>query len=210
MTAFDRTNSRLLVVCTANECRSPLAQRIAQRILGDAGVQVAGAGVRAQEDRPMCVVSAAALGDGEDDRAFANAHRSHQLSEQDVRSADLVLVMERDHRAAVARLAPGTQARVFTFREAEGLLEVLRARGAAAETDLAGLARALHAVRGLAPLPPEPPRRRWFQRAPAEPVDPPTIVDGHGLDAERHEAAAATVRVTAERVATSMRALLAG
>ena len=208
MADFDRPNSRLLMVCTANECRSPLAQRIAQRILGDAGVHVAGAGVRAQEDRPMCVVSAAELGDDDGERAFAEAHRSRRLTEQDVRSADLVLVMERDHRSAVARLAPGTQSRVFTLREAEGLLEVLRDRKATVP-DLAALARSLHAVRGLAPLPSEPPRRRWFQRAPREPEDPLSIIDGHGLDAERHEAAAATVRSTAERVATAMRDLLA-
>jgi protein-tyrosine phosphatase len=207
---IDDSQQVLLVVCTANVCRSPLAQRVFEQAFGGSvldSVRVGSAGVRAEEDRPICPVSAAALLDQDGGPDFAAAHRSHLLTEHDVRSADLVLVMERDHRSAVVRLAPGAQAKVFTLREAEGLLDVLRERGAEPSADLAGVARALHSVRGLAPLPREPPKRRWFQRA-VEPEDPFTIVDGHGLDDERHTAAAATVKSTAERVAAAMTARL--
>jgi len=151
----------------------------------------------------MCAVSAAALDDQVGGPEFAAAHRSHLLTEQDVRSADLVLVMERDHRSAVVRLAPGSQAKVFTLREAEGLLGVLAERESGPAADLAGLARALHSVRGFAPLPPEPPKRRWFQR-PVEPEDPFTIVDGHGLEDDLHASAVATVASTAARVAAAL------
>jgi len=196
----------VLVVCTANVCRSPLAQRVfedafAQSALG--GTPVASAGVRAEEGRPMCAVSGAALDDHEGGPEFAAAHRSRLLTEQDVRAADLVLVMERDHRSAVVRLAPGTQAKVFTLREAEGLLGGLAERGSPPVDGLDGLARALHSVRGFAPLPPEPPKRRWFQR-PVEPEDPVTIIDGHGLPEDLHASAVATVASTAERVAAAM------
>jgi low molecular weight protein-tyrosine phosphatase len=202
----------LLVVCTANVCRSPLAQREFQRAFAGVraleGCAVGSAGVRAETGRPMCSVSAAALPDDESDRDFITAHRSHLLTEQDVRSADLVLVMERDHRSAVVRLAPGSQAKVFTLREAEGLLGVLAERGSEPAADLAGLARALHSVRGFAPLPPEPPKRRWFQR-PVEPEDPFTIVDGHGLEDDLHASAVATVASTARRVAAALIARMA-
>jgi protein-tyrosine phosphatase len=197
----------LLVVCTANICRSPLAQREFQRAFSSGGrfgtVEVTSAGTRALEGRPMCAVSAAALPDDADDDGFAEAHRSQPLSAEAVRRSDLVLVMERDHRSTVAQLAPGTQARVFTLREAEGLLAVLQERDAPPVGDLAALASALHSVRGFAPLPPEPPKRRWFQR-PVEPEDPLTIVDGHGLDDELHAAAVAAVRETAGRVAGAL------
>ena len=198
----------LLVVCTANVCRSPLAQRTFEDAFASsslAGTRVTSAGVRAEEGRPMCAVSAKGLDDHDGGLEFAAAHRSHLLTEGDVRSADLVLVMERDHRSAVVRLAPGSQPKVFTLREAEGLLGVLAERGSEAADGLAGLARALHSVRGFAPLPPEPPKRRWFQR-PVEPEDPFTIVDGHGLPEDLHAAAVATVAATAERVAAAMTA----
>jgi protein-tyrosine phosphatase len=155
----------------------------------------------------MCTVSAAQLGTEEADTEFVDAHRSQPLSAEAVRGSDLVLVMEREHRSAVAQLAPGSQAKVFTLREAEGLLGVLQERDVPPVKDLAALARALHSVRGFAPLPPEPPKRRWFQR-PVEPEDPLTIVDGHGLDDERHEAAAAAVRETADRVGAALRVRL--
>lgn len=202
----------LLVVCTANVCRSPLAQRVFEDAFAGsplAGTGVASAGVRAEDGRPMCAVSAEALDDRDGGAEFAAAHRSRMLSEDAVRSADLVLVMERDHRSAVVRLAPGSQAKVFTLREAEGLLGVLEERGAEPVADLAGLARALHSVRGFAPLPPEPPKRRWFQR-PVEPEDPFTIVDGHGLPEDLHASAVATVASTAERVAAAMLARTPG
>jgi protein-tyrosine phosphatase len=206
MRPIDDSNSGLLVVCTANVCRSPLAQRVFEDAFAGsplAGTGVASAGVRAEEGRPMCAVSARGLDDREGGPEFVAAHRSHLLTEQDVRSADLVIVMERDHRSAVVRLAPGTQAKVFTLREAESLLGVLAERGSEPAAGLAGLARALHSVRGFAPLPPEPPKRRWFQRA-VEPEDPFTIVDGHGLPDDLHASAVATVASTAERVAEAM------
>lgn len=206
MRPIDDSNSGLLVVCTANICRSPLAQRVFEEAFAGsalAGTGVASAGVRAEDGRPMCPVSAGALDGREGGPEFGAAHRSHLLSEDEVRSADLVLVMERDHRSAVVRLAPGSQAKVFTLREVEGLLGVLAERGSAPAAGLAGLARDLHSVRGFAPLPPEPPKRRWFQR-PVEPEDPFTIVDGHGLPDDLHASAVATVAATAERVAAAM------
>src|SRR3954447_9276888 len=203
----DAPAGTLLVVCTANVCRSPLAQREFQRAFGSAGAAVLSAGTRAGNDWAMCPVSASALADDPADRAFAEAHRSHLLSKEAVLAADLVLTMERAHRSAVAQLAPGSQSKVFTLREAEGLRGSRAGRAAPPPADFAALARALHSVRGFAPLPAEPPKRRWFQRA-VEPEDPLTIVDGHGLDDGRHEAAVHAVRATAEGVAVAIRALM--
>lgn len=208
---LDRDAGELLVVCTANVCRSPLAmRRFATAFNGSerlGGVVVSSAGTRTDEGWMMCSVSAGLLPDDPEDQAFAAGHRSRPLTREAVAAADLVISMEREQRSAVAQLAPGSQAKVYTLREVEGLLSVLRSRDGERPADLAALARALHSVRGLAPLPPEVPRRRWFQR-PAEPEDPLTIVDGHGLDDERHESAVSTVRATTDRVAAAVLAVM--
>lgn len=204
----EQSPEQLLVVCTANVCRSPLAARTLEQALQGTpytGVAVSSAGVRALEGEPMCPVSAEDL--DPDDRSFATAHRARQLTTEFVRDAALVLTMEREQRSSAVQLAPGSQAKVFTLREAEGLLAVLVERGGEPPTDLAALARALHSVRGLAPLlPAEPVKRRWWSR-PVEPEDPMTIVDGHGRSPDEHTAAASTVRATADRVAVAILAL---
>lgn len=199
---------QLLVVCTANVCRSPLAAKALERALRGtsfAAAEVSSAGVRALEGEQMCPVSAEDLDAG--DLPFAATHRARQLTTELVRDAALVLTMEREQRSSAVQLAPGSQAKVFTLREAEGLLTVLVERDGEPPADLAALAKALHSVRGLAPLiPTEAVKRHWWSR-PVEPEDPMTIVDGHGRSMEEHTAAASMVRSTADRVAAGILAL---
>jgi protein-tyrosine phosphatase len=213
LSASEGPPATLLVVCTANVCRSPLAQRTLESGFAGSGwlaeVASLSAGTRAEEGWAMCAVSATQLPGDAGDLAFAEAHRSHLLSKESVERAGLVIAMEREQRSAIAQLAPGSQAKVYTLREVESLADVLLQRGAEPVADLPALARALHSVRGFAPVPPEPPRRRWFQRA-VEPDDPLTIVDGHGLADDRHLAAAVAVRATAARVAESLRRVAGG
>jgi protein-tyrosine phosphatase len=198
----------LLVVCTANVCRSPLAARTLQHALAGSAldrVAVSSAGTRAMEGEAMCPVSAEDLDDG--DGAYALEHRARQLTGDLVRGADLVLTMERDQRSAAVQAAPGSQSKVFTLREAEALLGVLAQRDGEPPADLAALARALHSVRGLAPLVPADPVKKHWWSTPVEPEDPMTIVDGHGRSREEHTAAAAQVRATADRVGAAVVAL---
>ena len=200
---------RLLVVCTANVCRSPLGQRtlehaLAGSSLGD--VEVSSAGTRALEGEAMCPVSAEDLDPG--DEAYATHHHARRLTRELVREADLIVTMEREQRSAAVQAAPGSQSKVFTLREMEALLGVLADRDGEPPTDLSALARALHSVRGLAPLlPAEPVKRHWWSR-PTEPEDPMTIIDGHGLSPEVHAAATDQVRATAARVGAAMVALV--
>jgi protein-tyrosine phosphatase len=199
------------VVCTANVCRSPLAQRVLQDRLRDrVAALVESAGTRAEAGWTMCPVSASVLPDPQRDAAYAEAHRSRPLSRSAVEDAGLVLTMEREQRSAIARLAPGSQAKVFTLREAAALVAVLQVRGTKPVDDLEALAQALHSVRGFAAMPiQEPVKRRWFQK-PVPPEDPLTIVDGHGLPEREHLAAVETVRSTTELVAAAFTALLRG
>lgn len=192
---------RVLVVCTANVCRSPLAAAILRRRWDAAGLpaEVSSAGVRAMRGAPVCVVSQEVLG-----APLAGAAR--EITPDLVREADLVLTMEREQRSSVVRLLPGSQARVFTLREAAALLDGLLERDTRLD-GLRGLAPAMHALRGVVVPPADPqPRRRWWQR-PVEPADSITIPDGHGLDPAQHRAALERVDAAAERVAAAVLAL---
>jgi protein-tyrosine phosphatase len=109
---------RILVVCTANVCRSPLAEIVLRR--GLAGqhsefVDVTSAGTHADAGQPMCAQGAAHAGVDPD------VHRSRLLSAVDLADADLVLTADRSQRAAAARLDPSCRPRLFTLRQAAEL-----------------------------------------------------------------------------------------
>ena len=103
----------LLIVCTGNICRSPVAEYIfGQRLEGSGrwNGRVASAGVDALENQGA---DATVLGMMRE-RGFDLApHRARQLTPEDLRQADLVLVMETHQREAILDLDP--TARVKTF-----------------------------------------------------------------------------------------------
>jgi protein-tyrosine phosphatase len=116
----------ILVVCTGNVCRSPIAEGILRSILqtrfGDAAPSVASVGtagwVGSAAD-PSSIAAAAELG------IDISAHRARQLRADDVRSAELVLAMASEHADAGSRLFPETVGRTFTLKELVFLLEDL-------------------------------------------------------------------------------------
>ncbi len=94
---------RVLVVCSGNTCRSPLAAAALKDALGpDAErVEVLSAGTAAWEGQPASDGSLeVARGSGIE----LSGHRSRRATPELVRGADLVLVMEREHRRAVQSL----------------------------------------------------------------------------------------------------------
>ena len=94
---------RVLLVCTGNTCRSPMAAGALIRLLGPDAVRIVveSAGTAAWDDQPATEASlqvAARAG------VDLTAHRSRRLTPAMVRAADLVLVMERGHQSAVRAL----------------------------------------------------------------------------------------------------------
>lgn len=87
----------ILMVCTGNICRSPMAEGILRRMLPDhlkEVVRIASAGTHGlygNRADPFAAKAAAALG------ADLGAHRARILDSAMVRSADLVLAMETVH-----------------------------------------------------------------------------------------------------------------
>jgi protein-tyrosine phosphatase len=116
----------ILVVCTGNVCRSPIAEGILRSFLdhrfGDAAPSVASAGtggwVGSRAD-PSSVAAAIELG------VDISAHRARRLEAGDVANATLVLAMASEHRASVAGLGPSAAAKTFTLKELVRLLEKL-------------------------------------------------------------------------------------
>lgn len=129
---------RILVVCTGNICRSPLAERVLQARLDAAGIQavVISAGTSAMTGDPMTPQSAELA------RRYGASpvgHAARDLTESLVADADLVLTATRVHRAAAATLYPRATRYTFTLREFARLADGARTEGDLTVEDTASL-----------------------------------------------------------------------
>ena len=198
---------RILVVCTANVCRSPTTALLLQRGLDRARlgsqVELRTAGTSVSPFSGYCPTVAEVIGPTAG--GLLDRHRSRPLDRDAVEAADLVLVMEREHRGRVVTIAPSASARTFTLREAAALAGALRQRrgrshGPAALTgsgggtlDLPGFVRAMHDARGSTG-PVEHPRSLAERVGRAAPVDPLDVPDAHVRRLTRHPMVVALLR----------------
>lgn len=112
---------RLVVVCTANICRSPMAMglllaRLAAEGLSDR-VEVFSRGVHALRGYPAAPTSALLMAERGID---LSGHIASMLTTEDVETADLLLVMEARHRELILRYWPAAEGRVMLWRELAG------------------------------------------------------------------------------------------
>ncbi|WP_228497558.1 low molecular weight phosphatase family protein [Frigoribacterium sp. VKM Ac-1396] len=113
------TTFSLLTVCTGNICRSPLTELYLRRGLSSLDdVTVSSAGTMAA-DGDVMPDPARALARTLD--LEPDAHRARFLFERDVRDADLVVALAREHRRAVVSMHPRASRYTFTLREAARL-----------------------------------------------------------------------------------------
>jgi protein arginine phosphatase len=113
-----KTINNVLLVCTGNICRSPLAEALLVRALKDRtmnGVTVGSAGTGAWDGAPA---SEGAYLVGLERGLDLSGHRARLLTRELVDSADLILTMARHHRARVDEL--GGEGRVFVLGEYAG------------------------------------------------------------------------------------------
>ncbi|WP_409329167.1 hypothetical protein [Trujillonella humicola] len=116
----------VLVVCTANICRSPVGERLLAARLAGAGVTVGSAGTRALTGAAIDPPMAALLGPA---GARADGFAARQLRPELVRDAALVLAMSREHRAAAVSTLPAAVRRTFLLADAADLAEAVAASG---------------------------------------------------------------------------------
>jgi protein arginine phosphatase len=113
----------LLMVCTGNTCRSPMAQGIASQMiqqqlgvepggLADVGIDVKSAGAYASAGMPATEEAVLAVaGQGID----IGAHRSTELTRELVDSADVIYCMTAGHLQAVLALSPHAAGKTLTI-----------------------------------------------------------------------------------------------
>jgi len=108
----------IVLVCTGNTCRSPMAEGLLKRRLADLGemgqgMTVLSAGVAACEGAmasPQAVEVMASQG------VDISNHRSRPLNDAIISRADLLLTLTRGHRAAILAAWPELESRVQTLR----------------------------------------------------------------------------------------------
>ncbi len=183
----------VLVVCTGNVCRSPIAEAVLRSALEDrfAGrapsVSSAGtAGWEGSGASPGSVAAAAELG------LDISGHRARRLGAEHVRGALLVLAMASGHRELVDGLVPGAAERTFTLKELVRLLEALPSPEGAPTDPAAALQTRVAEAAAL--------RRHGFARdARDEDVDDPL-----GMPQEKYREVAAELDAWCGRLADGL------
>ena len=112
---------QVLLVCTANICRSPMAmgllrERLRQDNLEEQ-VTVSSAGVYGLDGSPASAPGVEVLAERGID--IAN-HRAHTVTEREIADADLVLVMEEGHRRTLFYSYPHLLGKIFLLSEMSG------------------------------------------------------------------------------------------
>ncbi len=117
-TAVADETFRVLVVCTANLCRSPMAEYLLRSELSHrwpAGAKtwaIGSAGIHAESGAPIHPRAGKALGRRNIDTSEFRSRRGSQAA---VEEADLILTATREHRSAVVTLVPAAVRRTFTL-----------------------------------------------------------------------------------------------
>ncbi|WP_052462346.1 low molecular weight protein-tyrosine-phosphatase [Nigerium massiliense] len=105
----------VLFVCWGNICRSPIAERVTQKYLDDAGldgVTVTSAGVSDEEHgAPMDRRARAVL---EKHGYDAGHHRAHRITADEIADADLIVAAEPTHAEMIRDLAPEADVELFS------------------------------------------------------------------------------------------------
>jgi protein-tyrosine-phosphatase len=120
-------HKRILVICTANICRSPMAAALLRHALSAeeapwSGIEVDSAGVAAVDGEPASPNSVTAMRKVGLD---LTRHRSRALGPDDWARSDLIFGMTRSHLDALAGLGDEPGPAIALFREfAEGPDEI--------------------------------------------------------------------------------------
>ncbi|MFZ1643079.1 MAG: PEP/pyruvate-binding domain-containing protein [Candidatus Contendobacter sp.] len=111
-------HQKVLLVCTANVDRSPMAEFLLKKMLHDEkirGVEVISRGVAALENCPMSEISQALL--ISEDGMHAETHRSRRIEEIDVREANIILTMECFHAQFLKEKYPHAVGKIFLLSD---------------------------------------------------------------------------------------------
>lgn len=106
----------MLIVCTGNSCRSVMAEGYMKKRLKDLGIDIsvrsAGTaavdGIRASDEAVKTM---------EEEGINISKHRSAALNIDMVKEADIILVMEPQHKSIISHMDPKAAEKVYFLRE---------------------------------------------------------------------------------------------
>lgn len=121
--APEMTPHRLLMVCTANICRSPMAEGLARAYAAERGwaAEIRSAGTRALPGNPPTPNAVKALKELGID---ISSQRSQPVSDELVAWADRILVMEMRHAREMREEHPNCDAKVQLLGTFGGVVEI--------------------------------------------------------------------------------------
>lgn len=112
----------VLFVCSANMCRSPMAEALFNKVLQqqatDVDWDVSSAGVWAFDGNRASEGSVKALRQKGID---LSKHRARGINHEMIRDSDLILVMERNHKEALQAAFPRFANRIYLLSEMVGM-----------------------------------------------------------------------------------------
>lgn len=100
----------ILIACTGNICRSPVAEALLRTLLPQNEISSAGTHALVGQACSAQIAKVAAF-NGVD----THAHSAKQITKDMCRDADLILVMEKRHIEEISRLAPTARGKVMLF-----------------------------------------------------------------------------------------------
>jgi protein-tyrosine-phosphatase len=108
----------VLFVCTANQCRSPMAEALLKSLVAQRGEanhwQIQSAGTWSEPGRPATVLSQAVMRRRNID---LSDHRSRSVDADLLAAASVVLVMTRHQQEALRAEFPGMQHKIYTLSQ---------------------------------------------------------------------------------------------
>ncbi|WP_305000073.1 low molecular weight protein-tyrosine-phosphatase [Rahnella sikkimica] len=109
----------ILIVCTGNICRSPIAERLLRQILPDRKID--SAGVSALVDNPA---DPSAVAVAQKHNLVLDGHRATQFTSALGRQYDLILVMEKSHQEQISRFSPEARGKIMLLGHWVGKREI--------------------------------------------------------------------------------------
>lgn len=189
-----------LIVCTANECRSVFTTDTLAELPATRCWKFASRGTAPEPGTGVCI-----------DLVAIKPHASAQLDAAAISKADLVLVMEREHRSRVAELVPAARSRVFLLREAArlaGFVQEVLASGSETESGFATSKPRGFASMGrsgqLRWLVAEMHEARTYIDAPAD----EDVRDAHGENAASHQEVRRQIEEASAQLAAAIERLV--
>lgn len=109
----------ILIVCTGNICRSPIAETILRQFLPRINIDSAGTGALVDKPADHSAVAIALKHNLQIDH-----HRAVQFTSSLGRQYDLILVMEKSHQVHISRISPEVRGKTMLLGHWQGGQEI--------------------------------------------------------------------------------------